>query len=96
MNQLSARLATVFLLLAAVAYALVTLRGSAGGAALAERNRQIAALEKSNQALAKAVERERQRVRKLHSNPAALDSEIRQRLKLMHPSDKDYVTEQAK
>jgi cell division protein FtsB len=82
--------AIVFLMLAS--YAIVTLRGPRGFHALIEKQGQIQEMEKRNAELARDVERERERIKRLTDNPAEQDLEIRERLKLVHPGEKVYIT----
>ena len=86
------RLAFVFAFLAVAGYAFVTLRGPKGIPALLEKNRQIDVLERSNASLAQEVERKRERVRRLAESPSEQELEIRNRLKLVHPGEKVYIT----
>jgi hypothetical protein len=41
--------------------------------------------------LSKAIERKRDRIRRLQENPAEQELEIRQRLKLVDPREKVYI-----
>lgn len=82
--------AIVFILVAA--YALVTLRGPKGVHALLEKQAQIQEMERRNAELTRDLERERERIRRLADNPAEQDLEIRERLKLVHPNEKVYIT----
>ena len=77
--------------LAVASYAFVTLRGPHGIPALLEKNRQIEAVEKRNDGLAKAIERKRERIRRLQNNPAEQELEVRRRLKLVDPHEKVYI-----
>lgn len=79
-----------FLLVAG--YALVTLRGPRGIPALAEKQRQIEDMEKRNAALARDIERMRERVKRLTDNPGEQELEARDKLKLLHPGEKVYIT----
>jgi len=85
------RLAFLIALLAVASVAFFTLRGPAGLQTLREREAQIEALERSNQALAKEIERKREHIRRLADNPAQQELEIRDRLKLVHPNEKVYI-----
>jgi len=78
-------------LLVLAGYAVATLRGPHGLAALYEKRAQIHALEQSNAEMAKELEHKRDRVRRLENNPAEQELEIRRRFKKAHPSEKIYI-----
>jgi cell division protein FtsB len=82
--------AIAFILVAA--YAIVTLRGAKGVHALVEKQAQIQEQEKRNAELARDLERERERIRRLKDSAAEQDLEIRERLKLVRPGEKVYIT----
>ena len=82
--------AIVFILVAG--YAAITLRGPKGFHALLEKQAQIQEQEKRNAELTRDLERERERIKRLAENPAEQDLEIRERLKLVHPGEKVYIT----
>ena len=73
-------------------YAVMSLTGPNGLHALYEKKAQIRAAEKRNADLAKEIERQREHIKRLDASPAEQELEIRNRLKLVHPSDKVYVT----
>jgi cell division protein FtsB len=79
-----------FLLVAG--YAVVTLRGPKGIPALVARQQQIEQAEKRNAELAKEIERERDHIQRLANSPAEQELEIRERLKLVHPGEKVFIT----
>jgi cell division protein FtsB len=56
-----------------------------------EKQRQIQAMEKRNDSLAKQVERQKEYINRLQNNLAAQELEIRKRLKLLHPEEKLYI-----
>ena len=80
----------------AVAIALViglgiyTLRGSQGIPALMQKKAEIKELEKGNAELAKEIEQQRARIKRLQDNPDAQELEIRRQLKLVHPGEKIF------
>ena len=82
--------AVAFLLVAA--YAVVTFRGPKGVHALVEKQSQIQEQEKRNAELTRDLDRERERIRRLKDNPSEQDLEIRERLKLVRPGEKVYIT----
>ena len=59
---------------------------------LMEKQRVIHEMEKRNSDAAKEIERMRERLDRLSNDPAEQELEIRQRLKLVHPGEKVYVT----
>jgi cell division protein FtsB len=77
----------------AIAIALViglgiyTLRGSQGIPALAQKKAEIRELEKGNAELAKEIEQKRARIKRLEDDPEAQELEIRRQLKLVHPGE---------
>ena len=84
-----ARLAYVTVFLAVTGYAFFTLHGPKGIPGLIEKQRQIQEMEKRNTALAREIELKREHIGHLTHNP---EMEIRQRLKLVHPGEKIYIT----
>ena len=87
-----ARLAYFLAFLAVVGYATVTLRGPRGLHALFEKKTEIRAMEERNERLAKEIERKREHIKRLADNPAEQELEIRDRLKLVNPKDKVFIT----
>jgi cell division protein FtsB len=80
----------VFLTVASYAY--VTLRGPKGVNALFDKKARIQQMEKRNADLDKEIERMRERIKRLGDNPAEQELEIRERLKLVHPNEKVFIT----
>ena len=85
------RVAYVLAFLAVAGYALVTLRGPRGIAALVEKQHSIQQLERQNLLLHQEIERRRERINRLIDNPTEQELEIRERLKLVQPKDKVYI-----
>ena len=83
------RFAYVLVFLAAVGYAFFAF--PQGMHAWQEKQRQIQAMEKRNDSLAKQVERQKEYINRLQNNVAAQELEIRKRLKLLHPEEKLYI-----
>jgi cell division protein FtsB len=81
-----------FLLVAG--YAVITLRGPKGVPALIAKQHQIEQAEKHNQALAREIERKREHIQRLANSPSEQELEIRERLKLVHPGEKVFITGQ--
>lgn len=90
------RFAYLLVFLAVAGYAFVTLRGPGGIPGLLEKQRQIQELEKRNGDLHREIERKREHIKRLENDPAEQELEIRDRLKLVSPSDKVYITGQQK
>ncbi len=87
-----ARTAYLVALLAVLGYAIFTLRGPHGIPALLERQRQIEEMQQRNAKLDREIERMREHVKRLTDNPAQQELEIRERLKLVKPGEKVYIT----
>jgi cell division protein FtsB len=87
-----ARFAYIVAFLMVASYAIVTLRGPRGMGALMEKRTEIRTLERRNAALAEEIERKREHIRRLSDNPAEQELEIRERLKLVRPDEKVYIT----
>ena len=84
------RFALLFVFLMAVSYAFVAF--PKGIHAWQEKQRQIQEKEKSNTILVKEVERQKERVHRLATDPAEQELEIRKRLKLARPDEKVFIT----
>jgi cell division protein FtsB len=87
-----ARIAYVAAFLAVLSYAFFTLRGPHGIPALIERQRQIQDMQQRNAILDREIERKREHIKRLTDNPAQQELEIRERLKLVKPGEKVFVT----
>src|SRR5271157_1480778 len=85
------RLAYSAIFLLAAIYAVVTLTGPNGIAALREKQRQIRAMEARTASLKKDVARAEERIRRLGADPAEQERVVEERLKLVHPGEKVYV-----
>lgn len=86
-----ARFAYFAALVVVAVYAFVTLRGPQGVPSVIAKQRMIQQMEKSNQDLHDEIERKKEHIKRLTSNPAEQELEIRERLKLVHPNDKVYI-----
>lgn len=73
-------------------YAFFTLRGPHGIPGLVERQRQIREMQQRNADLDKQIERMRDHIKRLTDNPSQQELEIRERLKLVKPGEKVYIT----
>jgi len=92
MKALFARFVYAAAFLAVVSYAFFTLRGPHGIAGVLSKEREIRAMELSNAGLAKEIERKKDHIGRLTDNPDAQELEIRERLQLVHPGEKVYIT----
>jgi cell division protein FtsB len=86
------RIAYMIAFLAVVGYAVATLRGPRGVHALFVKQAEIQELENRNATLAREIERKREHIQRLSDNPAEQELEIRERLKLVNPTDRVYIT----
>jgi len=91
MKATLAKFAYVVAFLMVVSYAFVTLRGPHGVAALMEKRRQIHEMEERNLRLDQEIERKREYIKRLAGNPGEQERVIRERLKLVNPTDKVYI-----
>jgi hypothetical protein len=87
-----AKFAYVVAFLAVVSYAVITLQGPHGINALMEKRSQIQKMEQSNLRLHQEIERKREHIKRLAESPADQELEIRERLKLVNPKDKVFIT----
>ncbi|HEY1342493.1 MAG TPA: septum formation initiator family protein [Bryobacteraceae bacterium] len=85
------RFAYLLVFLMAASYALFALRGPHGVRAFREKQRQIQEMEQRNQDLDREIERKKEHIQRLTSNPDQQELEIRERLKLVHPGEKVFV-----
>ena len=84
------RLALLTVFLIAVAYAFAAF--PKGMHAWQEKQRQIQEKEKSNTILVQEVERKKERIHRLDTDPEQQELEIRKRLKLARPDEKIFIT----
>jgi cell division protein FtsB len=75
-----------------VIYAAVTLTGPHGVHALMEKQRLIQETQKLNAVEARKIERIKEHIKRLDGNPDEQEREIRERLKLVHPDEKVFIT----
>jgi len=87
-----ARIAYLAAFFAVSSYAYFTLRGPHGIPALLEKERQIQERQQRNAKLARDIEHMRDHIKRLTDNPAQQELEIRNRLKLVKPGEKVYIT----
>lgn len=91
MKSSFARFAYVIAFLVVTVYAVATLRGPHGVHALVEKQAQIKEVEQRNDRLAHEIERKRDHIKRLTDNQNDQELEIRERLKLVNPTDKVYI-----
>ncbi len=75
-------------------YALITLTGPHGVQAWREKERLIQEMQKKNASEAQQIERIKEHIKRLDGNPDEQEREIRERLKLVHPDEKVFITGQ--
>jgi len=86
------RIAYFAAFLAAASYAFFTLRGPHGIPWLIEKQREIHEMEDQNAKLDREIERMRDHIKRLETNPSEQELEVRERLKLLKPGEKVYIT----
>jgi cell division protein FtsB len=86
------RIAYFAAFLAAASYAFFTLRGPHGIPWLLEKQREIHEMEEQNAKLDREIERMRDHIKRLETNPSEQELEVRERLKLLKPGEKVYIT----
>jgi len=85
------RFAYVVAFLLAAIYAVVTLTGPSGIAALREKQREIRAVEARTASLRKNNARAEERIQRLGADPSEQERVVEDRLKLVHPGEKVFV-----
>ena len=75
-----------------VIYATITLAGPHGVHAWMEKERLIQQMQKRNAGEAQQIERIKEHIKRLDGNPDEQEREIRERLKLVHPDEKVFIT----
>jgi cell division protein FtsB len=96
MKQRLARLAYGLAIAMVATYAVATLAGPKGVAALYEKERLIQAQEKRNAELQKDIERTQKRIDRLGSDSSAQERIVEERLNLVHPGDKVFMLPDSK
>ncbi len=91
MKERLARFAYAIAIVLVATYAVVTLTGPKGIAALYQKERQIQAQEKRNGELEADIARTQKRIDQLRSDPAAQERMVEERLNLAHPGDKVFL-----
>ena len=75
-----------------VIYAAITLTGQHGVHAWMEKERLIQEMQKKNAIDAQKIERIKEHIKRLDGNPDEQEREIRERLKMVHPDEKVFIT----
>jgi cell division protein FtsB len=78
--------------MAVLVYAGVTLAGPHGVRAWMDKERLIQEMQKRNASEAQQIERIKEHIKRLDGNPDEQEREIRERLKLVHPDEKVFIT----
>ncbi len=86
------RMAYLLAFVAAVSYAFFTLRGPHGIPGLLAKRHEIQVMEDRNMQLDREIERMRDHIKRLETNPSEQELEVRQRLKMLKPGEKVYIT----
>lgn len=86
------RMAYFAAFLAAASYAFFTLHGPRGVPWLLEKRREIHEMEDRNAKLDREIERMRDHIKRIETDPAEQELEVRERLKLVKPGEKVYLT----
>jgi cell division protein FtsB len=86
------RMAYLMAFLAAATYAFFTLRGPHGIPWLLERQTEIHEMETKNAKLDQEIERMRDHIKRLETDPVQQELEVRERLKLVKPGEKVFIT----
>ena len=87
----ASRYAYTLLFFLMAGYAYFTLHGPRGLRGLLEKQDQIHEMEKRIADRQRENERKKDHIRRLESNPAEQELEIRERLKLVHPNEKIFI-----
>jgi cell division protein FtsB len=76
-------------------YGWIALRGPLGIQSLLDRRQEIRMLQEKNAAMAREVERRRDRIRRLTESTSEQDMEIRKQLKLLKPGETSFILPEA-
>jgi cell division protein FtsB len=87
----ASRYAYTLILFLLAGYAYIALRGPRGLRGLLEKQDQIHQMEQRIADRQREIERKKEHIRRLESNPAEQELEIRERLKLVHPNEKVFI-----
>jgi cell division protein FtsB len=85
------KLAYALIVLCGIAYAFFALQGPNGIPGLFEKRRQVREYEMANTQLQRTIEEKQERIKRLESDPAEQEMEIRQRLKFAKPGEQIYI-----
>jgi cell division protein FtsB len=76
-------------------YSWIALRGPLGIQSLLDRRQEIRTLQEKNAAMAREVDRRRDRIRRLTESTSEQDMEIRKQLKLLKPGETSFILPEA-
>jgi cell division protein FtsB len=76
-------------------YGGIALRGPLGIQSLLDRRQEIRTLQEKNAAMAREVDRRRDRIRRLTESTSEQDMEIRKQLKLLKPGETSFILPEA-
>jgi cell division protein FtsB len=76
-------------------YGWIALRGPLGIQSLLDRRQEIRTLQEKNAAMAREVDRRRDRIRRLTESTSEQDMEIRKQLKLLKPGETSFILPEA-
>lgn len=88
--------AYAIIVLCGVIYAFIQLRGPDGVQGFFDKRHQVQEYESANEQLRREIEQKQDRIKRLESDPAEQELEIRQRLKLAAPGEKIYIIDDKK
>lgn len=87
MNTAFRRLTYVIAVVIVGAYIVIALRGPQGIPALLEKRKQITTLQEQNANIAREIQNQRERIRKLAVSKSEQEEQIRKDYNLQHPGD---------
>lgn len=76
-------------------YGWIALRGPLGIQSLLDRRTEIRTLQEKNAAMAREIDRRRDRIRRLTDSTSEQDMEIRKQLKLLKPGETSFILPEA-
>jgi cell division protein FtsB len=90
------KIAYAIVVLAGLLYAFIELRGPNGFQGFLDRRKEVQQFEAGNEQLRRELAQKQERIRRLESDPAEQEIEIRERLKLAGPDEKVYILDEKK
>jgi cell division protein FtsB len=92
MRRVFSRWAFGVIFMGVVIYSAITLTGPHGVHAWMEKERLIQEMQKKNAIEAQKIERIKEHIKRLDGNSEEQEREIRERLKMVHPDEKVFIT----